>query len=166
MWNNHWLNDLYSRCHSCGGVGSVTCTTCKGQGKLLCFIKLKITWWEDMQLVPLIRTNKRMYFLIHAFFSTRLSFQEEQRSCGCDWQAFGIPCWTSRTNYWRETSNWYGSNGEQGNIMVLTMPLLLKGVFWIFSYLRSMKSYCNSNTQKHPPQFKKFVETNIEIFNN
>ncbi|TRY93813.1 hypothetical protein DNTS_012181 [Danionella cerebrum] len=38
------------RCFSCRGVGSVTCKTCKGHGKLHCFIKLVVTWKNNISV--------------------------------------------------------------------------------------------------------------------
>lgn len=64
------FSSLYFRCHSCGGAGSITCKTCKGQGKLLCFIRLKITWWEDSGLHPFLQhtfTNP-LFILLFVFF--------------------------------------------------------------------------------------------------
>ncbi|XP_066527644.1 ssu-2 homolog, tandem duplicate 2 [Hoplias malabaricus] len=36
------------KCRDCSGVGSTPCNTCQGRGQLLCYIKLKIKWTNNI----------------------------------------------------------------------------------------------------------------------
>ncbi|XP_017568828.1 ssu-2 homolog, tandem duplicate 2 [Pygocentrus nattereri] len=36
------------KCRDCSGVGSNTCATCQGRGQLLCYVKLKIKWTNNI----------------------------------------------------------------------------------------------------------------------